>query len=198
MSYQDTRNVIDYMLAQFSAESLLVGKSTDTEIGDALKNGPNNPEFDIPEEERSATRATNVMAAEFLNTWEILHHLPNQDSGFSATVLKHKVTGEVTISFRSTESLPRSLGGDMERDAGDGADGEILTVGFAIGQIAEMERYYSELVSGNGEFVADISPAAVLEIQAAFASNTVNVTGYSLGGHLAQVFTLLHYEEAYS
>lgn len=87
-----------------------------------------------------------------------------------------------TLSFRSTEPRPTVEGGDAERDGlfasglTPAADGEIGLSGFAFGQLMAMERYYLELTT-----------SGTLPTGA-----TLNVTGYSLGGHLATVFTELH------
>ncbi|MBL1140953.1 MAG: hypothetical protein HND53_02880 [Proteobacteria bacterium] len=90
---------------------------------------------------------TEVMIDDFFATWEVIDHLSNTNSGFSATVLKNKNTGEFTLSFRSTESQPSSKGGDKERDA-FGADLEIGFHGFAYAQLHDMEEYYSHLQNG--------------------------------------------------
>lgn len=71
---------------------------------------------------------------------------------------------------RSTEYRNPDQGGDFARD-GLGADAGILSDGFALGQLAAMEAYYQELRS------SDKLPAG----------SALNVTGYSLGGHLATV-----------
>jgi len=56
-----------------------------------------------------------------------------------------------------------------------------LVLGFAIAQIDSMERYYQDLRSGSNPNVPALPSGAIL-----------NVSGYSLGGHLATVFTELH------
>ncbi|MEW6246284.1 MAG: hypothetical protein AB1555_06175, partial [Nitrospirota bacterium] len=67
-------------------------------------------------------------------------------------------------------------GGDWERDGLPGAAGEIAGTGFALAQLVSMERYYR-----------DLKTSGLLPQNA-----VLNVTGYSLGGHLATVFTELH------
>jgi hypothetical protein len=84
----------------------------------------------------------------------------------------------ITLSFRSTEYRQEADGGDFVRDAQD-ADMDIFTAGFAFAQIQDMEAYYADL-KASGKLPA----GAVL-----------NVTGYSLGSHLATVFTELHTAE---
>ena len=87
-----------------------------------------------------------------------------------------ELTNRYTLSFRSLEYQNQAQGGDWERDGQGGAAGEIAGSGFALGQLVSMERYYQEL-KNSGKL-----PAGA----------TLNVTGYSLGGHLATVFTELH------
>ena len=142
----------NFVLAQYTAESYLneFDSLTEQELNDILIAGANNPEFikEISEAELSATRMTDVMIADFSTTWTIIDHLPNTTSGFSATVLQNTHTGEFTLSFRSTESKPATLGGDVERDSRSGANGEIASEGFAYAQLLDMEEYFSSLKNG--------------------------------------------------
>ncbi len=124
-----------------------------------------------------ATRLTPTQANYFLDHWEIVHHHANDPSGFSATLMRHRESGEYTLSMRSTEFFDQRDGGDNQRDV-TGADIGIFTSGFALAQLSAMERYYVELRAG-------VLPAHV----------QINVTGYSLGGHLATIFTELHAED---
>ena len=119
---------------------------------------------------------TSAQANDFLDHHEIIAHQPNNlQSGFSATLMRNKDTGEYTLSFRSTEYRQTTDGGDFVRDA-QGADVDFTQYGFAFAQIRDMEAYYADLKS-SGKL-----PAGA----------TLNVTGYSLGAHLATVFTELH------
>ena len=93
--------------------------------------------------------------------------------------MKDLTTGQYTLSFRGTEYPNQSQGGDWERDGLPGADGEIFFKGFAFGQLVSMEKYYQQLKADGW------LPQGA----------TLNVTGYSLGGHLATVFTELHAAE---
>ena len=66
----------------------------------------------------------------------------------------------------------------LESDHGiSGADGDLAFAGFAMAQLAAMEDYYAWLRADP----ARLPPEA-----------TLYVTGYSLGGHLATVFTEIH------
>ncbi|RDE48787.1 MAG: calcium-binding protein, partial [Candidatus Accumulibacter meliphilus] len=115
-------------------------------------------------------------------------------SGFSATVFRSTANpAEYTISFRSTEYQTESKGGDWSRDGADAADGDINHYGFALAQLASMEEFYAQLKAGKtfnnstGQF--ETSAAALNFMN---TPHTVNVTGYSLGGHLSSAFTLMH------
>ena len=79
--------------------------------------------------------------------------------------------GELVLSFRSTE-----FADDAARDNQATNVMEIKAEGFAFGQIADMEQWFAELKS-SGKLDPGVS---------------VTVTGYSLGGHLATAFNLLH------
>ena len=143
------------------------GKSEDPSIKGAL----DDYEFNHP------TRMLQGQAESFVQEYKILHHLPNRSSGFSATLTQHKQTGEITLSFRSTEFREALEGGDRDRDALSGADGDIFRHGFALGQLASMQDYYHWLTNESGIISAD---------------TRLDVTGYSLGGQLATAFTQLH------
>jgi hypothetical protein len=186
----------DFVLAQMASDSYLDIDLTDpNKLKDALRNGANHRDFiaELEPEELSATRMTNVMIDDFLGRWEVIDQLMNTTtSGFSATLLKNKTTpGEYTLSFRSTESKPASKGGDFERDGGSGADGEILDIGLAWAQIRDMEAYYAQLKSGQLSTDGATSEDGAAVAQYLADGGKLSITGYSLGAHLAQVFTLL-------
>ncbi|MEW6677068.1 MAG: hypothetical protein AB1421_04030 [Pseudomonadota bacterium] len=140
-----------------------------------------------------ATRFTDQQAEWFTTHYEIVTHYPNDSSGFSATLFKHKTTGEYTLSFRSTEYQLLAKGGDYERDGSKATDGDILEHGFALAQLASMEAFYSHLKQGEtwnastGQWQANPAVTAFVS-----ATPALHVTGYSLGAHLASAFTLMH------
>lgn len=72
------------------------------------------------------------------------------------------------MSFRSTEFIDDAVRDNQETNTMD-----VKEFGWAFGQISDMEKFWS----GLGEDVR---------------SKGVTVTGYSLGGHLATAFTLMH------
>lgn len=172
----------DFILQQMAAESYLEGWASMDDITrkNILQLGSNNPI--VPENAPTtpvlpgATRMTAAQAADFLSRYTVIDHQPNTASGFSATLMRDNNTGEYTFSMRSTEYFDSAKGGDWMRDGLDGADGEINSYGFALGQILDMEKYYDQL---------QISGALPL-------GTKLNVTGYSLSGSLATVFTELH------
>ena len=142
-----------------------------------------------------ATRMTQSQVDQFLSRYRIVHQYANDPSGFSATLIENLATGEHTLALRSTEFAEQAFGGDQERDllTGDvlAASGQIAWQGFAFAQLASMERYYRFLRQGGtdrdgvtkGPFLAP--------------GERVFVTGYSLGGHLATIFTELHAAEVH-
>lgn len=103
--------------------------------------------------------------------WTVVAHQPNTGTGFSGTLFKNANTGEYVLSFRSTEFID-----DAVRDNQATNKMEIKDHGWAFGQIADMEDWYASL-KASGKLPSGVKPT---------------VTGYSLGGHLATAFNLLH------
>ncbi len=209
-----------YLLAQFAAESYLHGltgmvpngpdeiklqyRNNNTLTG-LLALGPNDRDkYEINAEEQlvkkqgvdvaspSSTAMTRVMIGAFAEKWEIVDQLENTASGFSATLLRNIDSGQYHLAFRSTESKSEADGGDVLRDSSNGANGEIGHEGFAWAQLMDMEQYYNDLCAGNlatGSSDEDVAASFNDPLQ------QLTVTGYSLGSHLAQVFTLMHYDK---
>ena len=190
------------LLAQLAAESYLHGLESWINLAQLearLRQGANHPDHFLDLEARGELGATRMtggpesgfdgMVDDFIETWEVVDHLSNTGSGFSATLLKHKMTGEFTLSLRSTEAKDKENGSDVERDGSNGADGQIASLGFAWAQIRDMEAYYQALKAGG---LATGASGAEIAAYLADPAAKLNVTGYSLGGHLAQVFTLMH------
>jgi len=189
-----------FILAQMAADSYLdqLDFADEPELRVRLRNGANHRDH-IAKLEREgrlgATRMTEVMIDDFLATWEVIDHIPNDTSGFSATLLRNRRTGKYTLSFRSTESKPWEDGGDNERDGDEGADGEISYDGFAWAQLHGMEQYFQHLLRGELYTAGYDSSSAGDLVREALRSDQITVTGYSLGSHLAQLFTLMHYDQ---
>jgi len=129
-----------------------------------------------------ASKFTSTLAADFVQQWEVVEHISNTSTGFSGTLFRARkddpaagiVAGELVLSFRSTEFID-----DAVRDNQATNKMEIKAHGWAFGQIADMEDWY-----------ASLQASGTIPAGARFA-----VTGYSLGGHLATVFNLLHQAE---
>lgn len=210
-------SLYDFVLQQIAAECYLEGITpTDTaairralRLGTNREGAPGSGNSDLNEGLPGYTRMTLQQVDEFLRNFSIVHQwsdnptatlrplvegsaafdqLNNQilaNTGLSATLIQKKdpsgqPANEYTLAIRSTEFRSWGLGGDAERDK-TGADmsGVALT-GFALAQQAALERYYTWLREN-----ALLPPGA-----------TLNVTGYSLGGHLATVFTEIHKNDA--
>jgi len=203
MPQTDSSAWLQFAIQQMAAESYLDGFafSNTNELIRRLKFGSNNAvalglgDPDATPILSGKTRFTTILAQQFTQRYQIIDHHADDATGFSATLLKDPATNTYTLSFRSLEYQNQAAGGDWERDGFNplllpgGAAGEIALYGFALGQLVSMERYFADLEQGkltNGV----IDPT----LQTFFANqgNKINVTGYSLGGHLATVFTLLH------
>ncbi|MCW5797452.1 MAG: hypothetical protein KIT40_03045 [Nitrospira sp.] len=184
MPSNNTTSLLNFALQQMVAESYLQGIDWHSalQVRPRLLLGNNNMLGVDPAEAALTgnTRFTGVLVERFLNQYDIIDHHANDATGFSATLMRDKTTGEYTLSFRSTEAKHQDAGGDWERDGLPGADGEIAGTGFALAQLVSMEKYYRALKADPAKL-----PAGAL----------LNVTGYSLGGHLATVFTELHANE---
>jgi Ca2+-binding RTX toxin-like protein len=202
---------LDAAIRQVAAESYLHGIGLTSEVGltQRLTRG-NTP---LESTESQYVRLTQSQTASFLTQYEVIDHHANDASGFSATLLRRIVAdpitgaqaGEYTLAFRSTEYKNPSQGGDFDRDGfvvngTSRADGEIAFNGFATAQISAMEAYYERLKVG----ITSTDPGNSSQLNTAgnvnaavrdfFSSpaNTFQVVGYSLGAHLATVFTERH------
>ena len=192
----DITTWLKFALQQMAAESYLDGinRQDPAAVIAALVAGNNAPGSN-PNLPLGATRFVNLQtvanaaqitgsAQAFVGRYQIVDPHANDATGFSATLIQERGTNNFTLSFRSTEYKNRVDGGDYERDGANGlfltgAVGEIVTKGFAFGQLAAMEAYYTKLKTDG-----TLPAGAVL-----------NVTGYSLGAHLATVFAELHAAE---
>jgi Ca2+-binding RTX toxin-like protein len=213
-------SLYDFTLQQMAAESYSEGVdlTRTADVKAQLRLGTNREGYkggpsDLNEGYPGYTRMTSQQADEFLSKFKIVHQwsdnpstgkipgsrpLPEGDpafarlnigellanTGLSATlILKKNADGsgsmEYTLAIRSTEFRDWADGGDGQRDK-TGADVKgIAYTGFALAQQYALEQYYQWL-KDNGK----LPPGAKL-----------NVTGYSLGGNLATVFTEMHQAE---
>jgi len=206
-------------LGQVAAESYLhgIGLTNRAALEERLLNGNNHfidgirRAITSPSEGPGGTRLAEDQRNEFLEVFDLLDHLPNQSSGFSATLLKNRETGEFTLAFRSTEYRDIRSGGDAERDAIRGAAGDIAFNGMAFPQLSSMEKYWTSLLDGTRALGAtpdnsaarDTTNLRVAELndfrlRVTEGGSKLNVSGYSLGGHLATMFSVFHGERVAS
>ena len=197
MSQGNISTWLQFALQQMAAESYLDQLASGRLLKDILTDGNNDIRVIPPEQFSGKTRFTDQLTSYFVPTpgssarYQIVDHHANDATGFSATLMFDTQMEQYTLSFRSTESAAATQGGDLERDL-FGADAELGFSGFAFGQLAAMEEYFARLKQGiRSDGTVDTS------LQAFFSnpSHHLNVTGYSLGSHLATVFTELHHAE---
>lgn len=145
------RSWLDYAQLQSAAECYLhdINLSSKAQVTAKLIEGANNAlkQGKSPDDPllSGATRFTDAQAEWFTTNYEIVTHYPNDASGFSATLFKHKTTGEYTLSFRSTEYQLQAKDGDYERDGSDATDGDISGKGYGLAQLSSMETFYAHL-----------------------------------------------------
>jgi Ca2+-binding RTX toxin-like protein len=181
-----------FALQQIAAESYFdwIDLSNPQRVIGQLQLGNNNVTGDDPTAPvlPGKIRMTTLQAEQFVQRYQIVDHHANDATGFSATLLVDTETNSYTLSFRSSEYAADVNGGDRSRDI-LGADAEVKNSGFAFAQLVSMTRYFEGLQQGKrSDGTIDPSLAAFF----GNSQNQLNVTGYSLGGHLATVFTELY------
>jgi hypothetical protein len=162
-----------------AAESLF--GITDVDLPGAVRLGTSMSVASLTKGNTRSSKFTETQATQFIaDGWTVVEHKSNTTTGFSGTLFKYTgetdaarglTKGELVISFRSTEFID-----DSARDAEATNNLEIKAHGWAFGQIADMQDWYASLKS-SGKIPS---------------SRQITVTGYSLGGHLATAFGLLH------
>lgn len=192
-----SENWYQLVLQQMAAEAYLdaVNLTDLAQLQVALPRGNNRPNFP----QTSFTRFTDAQVIELVSQYEIVHQASDfplaarsepvyyagtailANTGLSATLIRKKdasgnPTSEFTLAIRSTEFRTVSDGGDRSRDLLQADINGIVANGFALAQLAALEDYYDWLKKSR------LLPAG----------SKLNVTGYSLGGHLATVFTEIH------
>ena len=152
----DIATYLKHANLQMAAEALLnfgIGENKSAELIQELKLGNNR-----------SSKFTDVLAADFAAKYTVVAHQANTSTGFSGTLFRENATGELVMSFRSTEFLD-----DSARDNQATNSMEIKPYGWAFGQIADMQNWYAHLKSTGKIGLED----------------RFSLTGYSLGGHLA-------------
>jgi hypothetical protein len=176
MANNQIKQWLEFANMQMGAEAFLNRADTQFPLDDAQLRAR------LGEGNTHASRFMPVQAVDFASKYEVLAQYRNDPqlesgSGFSGTLFRNRETGELTLSLRSTEFID-----DAVRDTKATGELEIKSLGWALGQIAEMEDWYAQLRA---------EPNLL-------AGKTFNVTGYSLGGHLATAFNILRREEQQS
>jgi len=225
MSITSIESLYEFTLQQMAAESYLEDPSRLSEreyLVRQLTRGTNREGYKVGTESSlnqgwpGFTRMTDSQADEFLGKYLIVHQwsdnpctmdgvpiasrpaidyehdegllLNSQEmlanTGFSATLIRFRdengaLTNEYTLAIRSTEFRSWSEGGDGERDTYQADVLGVAALGFALAQMDAMEKYFQWLLDN------ELLPFGA----------TLNVTGYSLGGHLATVFTEMHKDD---
>jgi hypothetical protein len=175
-----------YTLLQIAAEAMFGVKHPDP-AAPAGSGAVKNPTFGtngtvLIEGNSHSSKFTQKQAQDFSNDWEAISHQPNTATGFSATLFKLKAgradaskgtyEGQHVVAFRSTEFIE-----DAARDNMAANTMEVQPGGWAFGQIADMQLWWAS-------------------VQGQLGGANVDVTGYSLGGHLATAFYQLHGPQA--
>ncbi len=174
MAGNDIDRLLRFANLQMAAEAFLIqGNESAPANGNDLRQR-------LVEGNRHVSRFGVSQANQFATESEVLVQYRNDPldpsgTGFSGTLFQDRATGDLTLSFRSTEFIE-----DAVRDSKSTNELEVKELGWALGQISEMERWYRELSSNGGPL----------------EGRRFHVTGYSLGGHLATAFNILRQEEA--
>ncbi len=215
---EDVQNYLNYALLQLGAESYLHGLDQITdpaeyrgEVVNRWKYGFNDSSHKFIQSQASNgadtpslpayNRMVETQASALFDKYEIIDHHANDATGFAVTLFRSKV-GEYVLSFRSLESRPWKVAGDAERDNDGASRAGIFEKGFAFAQLASMEDYWKHISNGERWIPDAVDPTKGRWNEAdpklgllkdhLNGGGKITTTGYSLGGHLATVFTLMH------
>ncbi|WP_374563902.1 calcium-binding protein [Ideonella sp.] len=149
-------------LQMFAEATGITGTEIPTGLGDWADKG----------NERASRTPLEISRQMVDQGWVIADHKKNTGTGFSGTLFYNTRTHEYVMSCRSTEFID-----DAVRDNKATNDLEIKATGFAVGQLADLEKWYAE------------------KVRPLTGGANLTVTGYSLGGHLATAFEQMHRSE---
>ena len=138
--------------------------------------------------------------------YEIIDVLENTPSGFSATVFRHRGSGEISFVIRGAEKellSPLDTIDDLQTVFAD-----IFGDGIAIDQALDMYNYYLRLKASVGDAVLRFSydeglgeitiNSFATQEDGALAGERFAISGHSLGGHLATVLSRLAPDDSLS
>lgn len=115
---------------------------------------------------------TSTQADAFIERYELKHQLPNQSSGFSATVFWDKIEQKHVLAIRGTEINWQGIPSDLFS-----ADlGGIGATGFANQQAADLYRYWKRLTTPAGQSV-HYSMDELVKLYMLENANTMTVAG---------------------
>ena len=147
---------------------------------------------------------SSAQAADFVAHWKVVDHVPDLESGFSATIFEQldesgTGTGHFNLAIRGSRQLI-----DFAADSA-----LISNQGVAVAQLVDLYNFWQRaqtpagnsyvaavLASGDSVNYVDSSQLSDVEMRTGSGTFTVapvsiNVSGHSLGGHLAMAFTRL-------
>ncbi|MFY7942374.1 MAG: hemolysin-type protein, partial [Burkholderiaceae bacterium] len=166
---------LKYANLQMAAEALFVpnGQKPETTFSGNIE------ESTLTIGNKHASVFTTTQATQFAKDWEVVEHISNTKTGFSGTLFRCKTNdasrdlkeGELVMSFRSTEFID-----DAVRDNEATNVAEVKAMGFAFGQIADMQNWFEKL---------NADPKTL-------GGKPFMLTGYSLGGNLATAFNAIN------
>ena len=177
--------LLDYVRVQMAAEALYTydaRKTSNLTPGAVLSDTGIDQEW-LTTGNGHTSIFTPTDAQKFAAEWTVVEHKSNTDSGFSGTLLKNKNTGQYVLALRSTEFID-----DAARDCQATNTLEIKEKGWAFGQIDDLEAWYQSLRK-------EKTRADGTKYKALPDGARLDITGYSLGAHVATAFNLMHKAE---